>query len=97
MLTPPVYTPTMNRTEVQLWYNRFKAGRKDVNGDLCPSRPTISSNDENIETVKKIILDNHRITIREFTDNNGVTFGSYKAIFTDVLYMKHAAAKVVSK
>ena len=41
---------TMSRTQVQLWYNRFKEGREDVN---------------DIEAVKKMISNNRRITIRE--------------------------------
>ena len=42
-----------------------------------------------------MILDNRRITIREVTDDVGVSFGSCQAIFMDVLGMKHAAAKIV--
>ena len=45
---------TMSRTQVQLWYNRFKEGL-DVR---CPSRPSTSKANENIEAVKKIFLDN---------------------------------------
>ena len=26
----------ISRTQVQLWYNRFKEGRKDVNDDVRP-------------------------------------------------------------
>ena len=37
------------RTQVQLWYNRFKEGREDVNADARPCRPSISTTDENIE------------------------------------------------
>ena len=46
-------------------YNRFKEGRKDVNDDSRPSCPSTSTTDANIETVKKVILNNRRITIRE--------------------------------
>ena len=52
---------TMSRTQVQLWCNQFKEGREDVNVD-APSTPTT---DENIEAVKKMILDYRRITTRE--------------------------------
>ena len=45
-----------------------------------------------IEAVKKMILDNRRITIREVAVDGGIS-----AIFTDVLGMKRAAAKIVSK
>ena len=42
-----------------------------------------------------MILDNHRITIREVADDVGLFFGSLQAIFTDILGMKCAAAKIV--
>ena len=44
-----------------------------------------------------MILDNCRITIREVADNVGISFGLCQAIFTDVLGMKRATAKIVSK
>ena len=44
-----------------------------------------------------MILDNSRITIREVADDVGILFGSGQAIFTDVLGMKRAAAKIVPK
>ena len=44
-----------------------------------------------------MILDNGRITIRKFPDDVGKAFGSCHAICTDVLGMKHAAAKIVPK
>ena len=47
--------PTMSRTHVQLWYNRFKEGREDVNDDAGSGRPSTSTTAENINAVKKII------------------------------------------
>ena len=81
------YAFTMSRTQVKLWYNRFK----EV--DVRPGRPSTLTTDENIEAVKKMILDIHRISIREVTDDVGISFGSCQTIFTDVLGMKPAAAK----
>ena len=49
----------MGRTQVQLCYNRFKEGREDVNDDARPSRTSPSTTDENIQAVRKMILDNH--------------------------------------
>ena len=40
---------------------------------------------------------NCRITIRDFVDDVGISFGSRQAIFSDILYMKCVAAKIVSK
>ena len=46
---------------------------------------------------RKWFLDNHPITIREVADDVGLSFGSRQAIFTVVLGMKRAAAKIASK
>ena len=86
--------PTMSRTQVQLRYNRFKEGRKDVNDE---DRQSTSTTDENIEALKKIILYNRPITIREVSDDVDISFGSCQAIFTDILGMKRAKVKIVLK
>ena len=78
-------------------YNRLKEGREDVNDDARSGLPSTSTTDENVEVVKKMILDNRQITIREVADDVGISFGSCQLIFTDVLGMKQAAAKIVLK
>ena len=65
MLTVSLGESTIIRTQVQLWCNRFKEGREDVNNDVRRSRRSTSTTEENIEAVKKMILNNRRITIRE--------------------------------
>ena len=97
MLTAPFGESTMSRTQVQLWYNCFKQGLEDVNLNAGSGRPSASATDENIEAVNEIILNNRRITIREFADDVGISFSTCQAIFTDVLSMKRAAAKIVPK
>ena len=57
----------------------------------------MSMTDENIKAIKKMISDNRRITISEVADDVGISFGSCQAIFANILGMKHAAAKIVSK
>ena len=59
--------------------------------------PSTSTTDKNIEAVKKIILDNRGIIIREVADDVGTSSGLCHAIFADVLGMKLAAAKIVIK
>ena len=71
---------TMSRTQAQLWYNRFKEGRDDVNDD---TRAT----DKNI-AAKKMILNNRRII--EVADDIDISFGSCQAIFTNVSDKKRA-------
>ena len=72
MLTVAFVESTMSRTQVQLRYKRFKEGREDVNDNSIPGRPRTSTIDKNIEAVKKLILDIHRITIKEVADDVGI-------------------------
>ena len=51
-------TVAFGRTQVQLWYKRFKEGRENVNDDARSGCPSTSTIHENIEAVKKMILDN---------------------------------------
>ena len=89
MLTVAFGESTISRTEVQLWYNRFKKGREDVNDAAHLGRPSSSTIDKNIEAVKKMILNNRPITITEAVDYVGISFSSCHAIFKDVLGMKN--------
>ena len=66
---------TTGRTQVQLWYNRFKEGREDVTDDTLSGHLSTSKTDDHIEAVKKMIL-----------DDVGISFVSCQAIFTDVLF-----------
>ena len=72
MLTVAFGVSTMSRTQVQLRYNRFKEGRENVNDDARPGCPSTSTTNENIEAVKKMILDNRRTPIREVADDVGI-------------------------
>ena len=78
MLTAAFGELTMSRTQVQLWYNRFKEGQEDVNDDA--RWPSTSATAKNIEAVKKTILDNRRITIREIAADVGISCGSCQSI-----------------
>ena len=66
MLTLAFDESTMSRTQ----------GQEDVNDDARSGRPNTSTTDENIVAVKKMILYNLRITIREVAHNVGVPFGT---------------------
>ena len=44
-----------------------------------------------------MILDNHRITIREAADDVSISLGTFQTIFTDVSGIKRAAAMMVQK
>ena len=54
MLTVAFGESTMNKTQVQLWYNRFKDGREYVNDDARPGHPNTSTISENIEIKQSV-------------------------------------------
>ena len=54
MLTVAFRESTIGRTQVQLWYNRSKEGERRCS---LPGQTSTSTTDENIEAVKKMILD----------------------------------------
>ena len=59
MLTVAFDESIMRRTQVQLWY------KMSMTMLVRPKRLSTSTTNESIEAVKKIILDNHPIAIRE--------------------------------
>ena len=69
MLTVALSEFAMNRTQVQLWYNRFKKDRENVNDNAYPGSPSTSTTDVNIEAVNKMILDNRPNDISSAADN----------------------------
>ena len=97
MLTVMFGQSTISRAQSQLQYNRFKEGQEDDNDNASSDGPSMPTNDDNIEAVKKMTLDNHRITIREVADDVGTSFGSCQAYFANVLGMKPKAVKIVPK
>ena len=66
---------TLSRTQVFEWHKAFSEGREVVENFPHSSRPPTSVNDDNIEKVKKIVLENRRFGIREVEPLN-ISYGS---------------------
>ena len=84
MLTAAYGEATLGRSNVYRWYKMFSEGREDVN-------------DEDIDEVKKIVLVNRRITIREVTEDLNISIGSCHSIFSNYLDMTRVAKELVPK
>ncbi|XP_011705061.1 PREDICTED: putative uncharacterized protein FLJ37770, partial [Wasmannia auropunctata] len=95
MLTVAYGEATLDRNNVYRWYKMFSEGREDVNDEERAGRSNTST-DENIE-VKKIVLANRRITVREVAEELNISIGSCHSIFTNDLDMRRVAAKFVPK
>ena len=59
-----------------------------------PSTPTT---DEHFDAVKKMILGNHRITIREVAEDVDISLGSCQAVFTDVFFSRNVRLRTLLK
>ena len=97
MLTVAYGEATLDRSNVYRWYKMFSEGREDVNDEERAGRPSTSTTDENIDEVKKIVLTNRRITVREVAEDLNISIGSCHSIFTNDLGMRRVAAKFVPK
>ncbi|KAG5311383.1 SETMR methyltransferase, partial [Acromyrmex insinuator] len=69
MLTVGYGETTLDRSNVYRWYKMFSEGREDMNDEECEGRPSTSTTDESIDEVKKIVLANRRITVREVAED----------------------------
>ena len=55
--------------------------QEGLDDDDCPGRSSTSTTEENIEAVKNIILDNHRIIIREVADDDSANDMQFLQMF----------------
>ena len=97
MLTVAYGEATLDRSNVYRWYKMFSEGREDVNDEERAGRPSMSTTDENIVEVKKIVLVNRRITVREVAEDLNISIGSCHSIFTNDLGMTRVDAKFLPK
>ena len=67
---------TVSQKSVYEWYKLFTEGREEVNDDVRPGRPSMSTTNEKTEAVKKIVMENRRITIREVAEDFDISVGS---------------------
>ena len=88
---------TVSQKSVYKWYKLFTEGREEANDDARPGRPSTPTSNENTEAVKKTVMENRRITIREVAEDVGISVGSCHAIFSDILGLKRVATKFVPK
>jgi len=83
----------MGITHIKEWYNRFKNGRTSVDSDARSGRPSTSRNDELIDQVLTLVMQDHRVTVRELAEEVMISTGSVHFILTNDLSMRRVSAK----
>lgn len=76
MLNVAFAESSMTKTSVYKWYNRFQGIQEYVKDGGRPGRFSTSTINDNAEKVKKMIMDNLRLTVREITEHVGISSGS---------------------
>ncbi|XP_037942879.1 protein GVQW3-like [Teleopsis dalmanni] len=88
---------SISRTQAYEWYKSFKKGR-EVTEDLPRSeRPSTSNTEENVAKIKKIVLEDRRMTEKEIARDLNISNGSVHHILHDILGMRRVAARLVPK
>ena len=84
---------TLSRTQVFEWHKAISEGCEVVENLPHTIHPSTSVNDDNIGKVKKIVLENRRVGIREVAQTLNIPYGSTEHIVVHVLGMKRVAAR----
>ncbi|XP_049273386.1 protein GVQW3-like [Rhipicephalus sanguineus] len=87
----------MSRTQIKVWYNRFKDGRASVESEPRSGRPSTCRNDQVIAEVNAVVMRERRVTIREIAEVVGISTLSAHSIMTEDLAIKRVAAKFLPK
>jgi transposase len=62
----------LSRTQCYEWYQRFKLGRTSIEDDPKSGRPSTSTDDDHVETVRAVIRENRSLTVREVAEEVGI-------------------------
>lgn len=87
----------MSRARVYEWYKRFRDGRTSVDSEERSGRPSTSTNEVMVNTVRAVIRDDRRLTVREVAEDLNLSYGSVQTILTENLGMRRVSAKFVPR
>ena len=84
---------TLSRTMVFKWHKAFKEGRENVEDDPRSGRPISSTNDQNVEVVRAVMVTDRRLSVRMIAEEKGLDRNAAHRILTDHLHMRKICAK----
>ncbi|XP_049873440.1 protein GVQW3-like [Pectinophora gossypiella] len=82
---------------VKRWSRKFKHGRESLKDDPRPGRPNTAVTEENIEKVKKLVLEDRRFKLWHLAEAIGISKDRIGAILHNHLHMKKVCARWVPK
>ncbi|CAK9826080.1 Protein GVQW3 [Anthophora retusa] len=66
----------MSKKNVYKWYKEFQDGRESIEDKEHQGRPSTSTDESHVEEIKKLVLQNRRLTIKDLSDTVGISNGS---------------------
>jgi len=96
-LTEAYGDATLTRTMVFKWHKAFKEGRENVEGDPRSGRPISSTNDQNVEVVRAVMVKDRRLSVRMIAEETGLDKSAVHRILTDHSHMRIICVKLVPK
>jgi len=86
----------MSRARCFSWNVRFKRGRTSLEDEMS-GRPSTSSTPKNVETIRRLVHEDRRGTIKGIPAVVTESYGTVQIILTCDLNMHRVAAKFVSR
>jgi len=79
------------------WHARFERGRTSLEDDERSGRPSTSSAPKNVESIRRLVHENRRRTIKDIAAIVNVSHGTEQIILTRDLNIYRVAAKFVPR
>ena len=83
----------MSRTNVYRWYACFWDGREDLKDDARCGRPSTARSDENVESVRCLLTEDRRTTLKMIADRLNTGKETVRRIVTEDLGEKERYAR----
>lgn len=87
----------LSKSTIYSWIKRFKEGRVSVKDDVRSGRPLTSSNEKIVDQVRQKIQSDRKLTIREISQEVGISFGSCQRILVNELCNASTVCRTYSK
>ncbi|GFT99537.1 HTH_48 domain-containing protein [Nephila pilipes] len=87
----------MGVTQIKEWFNRFKDGLTSAERKQRCGKPQNARSAANVERVRNLVMTDRRLTVREISEEVGVSKDSAHAILREDSNMNRVAAKFVPK